>query len=367
MIFAGLPNAYESEGYDRLSIDMPANQIRLIEEVARVNPHTVVVLHNGSVVAMPWNDDVPAVLEMMLAGDAGGEAAVHLLYGDVNPSGKLAESYPLKLSDNPSYLDFGLDNQDPHYEEGVFIGYRYYDKKEMAVRYPFGHGLSYTTFAYTDLKLDRTDMDDTETLTVTCRITNTGAVRGKEAVQLYVGENNSKVARPVKELRAFAKVDLAPGESTEVSFTLGKRDFAYYETALHDFTAETGTYTIYVGSSSRDIRLKGQVRMTSTVEIPVDFNINTSIGKILSTKKGRTVFGPILQKITQGAAEEEGVAVKEDDKGDRKVEEIDNSALGESREGAQEKQMLEMPLSSMVSLAGMPLETVREIVRKLNS
>jgi beta-glucosidase len=367
VIFAGLPNAYESEGYDRLSIDMPENQIRLIEEVAKVNPHTAVVLHNGSVVAMPWDDDVPAVLEMMLAGDASGEAAVHLLYGDVNPSGKLAESYPIKLSDNPSYLDFGLDNQDPHYEEGVFIGYRYYDKKEMAVRYPFGHGLSYTTFAYSDLQLDRTEMDDTQKLTVTCRITNTGTFRGKEAVQLYVGENNSKVARPVKELRAFAKVKLAPGESTEVSFTLGRRDFAYYETALHDFTAETGTYTIYIGSSSRDIRLQGEVKMTSTVEIPVEFNVNTSIGKILSTKKGRTVFGPILQQLTQGAAAEEGVAVKEDENGERKVEEIDNSALGESREGAQEKQMLEMPLSSMVSLAGMPLETVNEIVRKLNS
>ncbi|MEE8886954.1 MAG: glycoside hydrolase family 3 C-terminal domain-containing protein [Eubacteriales bacterium] len=369
VIFAGLPNKYESEGYDRRSMAMPENQNRLIREIASVNPNTVVVLHNGSAVEMPWADDVAAVLEMMLAGDACGEAAVHLLYGDVNPSGKLAESYPMKLSDNPSYLDFGLENHDPHYGEGIFIGYRYYDKKEMDVRYPFGHGLSYTTFGYSDLAVDKVDIRDTDTITVSLQVTNTGDISGKEVVQLYVGEKNSKVARPVKELRAFRKIFLEPGETKKVQFTLGKRDFAYYEPALHDFYAETGDYFIMAGSSSRDIRLTADVHLEATEEIPVRYTINTSIGKILSTKKGREVFGPILQALTGGAAaaEEENKKENGSEAEAGKTEELDTDVLGETEEGAQYRQMLEMPLSSMVSLAGMPRSTVVDIVRKLNS
>ena len=186
VVFAGLPDSFESEGFDRESLAMPANQNELIEAVAAANPNTVVVLHGGAPMLTEWISKVKAVLCMYLGGQSVGKAAVELLYGEKNPSGKLAETWPKKLSDNPAYLNFPGTEGVVDYAEGVFIGYRYYDKKEMDVSFPFGYGLSYTNFAYSDLRLDRSEMTDQDALTVTCKVKNTGSVEGKEVVQLYV-------------------------------------------------------------------------------------------------------------------------------------------------------------------------------------
>ena len=228
VVFAGLPDAYESEGYDRTHMRMPESQNRLIEAVAEANTNTVVVLHNGSPVEMPWIGRVKAVLEAYLGGQAVGLATVRVLYGDVNPSGHLPESFPVKLEYNPSYLFFGGEPRGTEYREGIFVGYRYYDKKKMDVLFPFGHGLSYTTFEYSSLKLSRDAMKDTDTVEVKATVKNTGSRAGKAVVQLYVGDAECYVnaIRPVRELKGFRKVFLEPGESKEVSFTLCKRAFA---------------------------------------------------------------------------------------------------------------------------------------------
>lgn len=206
VIFAGLPDAFESEGYDRVHMKMPNCQNHLIHEVCNVQPNVVVVLHNGSPVEMPWADEVKGILEAYLGGQAVGAAEAKILFGDANPCGKLAETVPYKLSDNPSYLNFPGDGETVEYKEGIFVGYRYYDKKEMPVRYPFGYGLSYTEFAYSNLKLDKKSMKDTDTLTVSVDVTNTGSREGKEIVQLYVADLTGSANRPVRELKNFVKV-----------------------------------------------------------------------------------------------------------------------------------------------------------------
>ena len=220
VVFAGLPDVYESEGYDRSHMRMPECQNALIEAVAAANPNTVVVLHNGSPVEMPWIGCVKGVVEAYLGGQAVGLATVRVLYGDVNPSGRLPETFPKKLSDNPSYLFYGGEGNVTEYREGVFVGYRYYDKKEAEVLFPFGHGLSYTSFAFSDLKLDKTEMDDTDTLNVSVRVKNTGSRAGKTVVQLYVCDKQSTPIRPIRELKGFEKTALEPGEEKEVRFTL---------------------------------------------------------------------------------------------------------------------------------------------------
>ena len=228
VIFAGLPDAFESEGYDRVHMKMPNCQNHLIQEVCNVQPNVVVVLHNGSPVEMPWADEVKGILEAYLGGQAVGAAEAKILFGDANPCGKLAETIPYKLSDNPSYLNFPGDGETVEYKEGIFVGYRYYDKKEMPVRYPFGYGLSYTEFAYSNLKLDKKSMKDTDTLTVSVDVTNTGSREGKEIVQLYVADLTGSANRPVRELKNFVKVSLAPGETKTVQMELNKRSFAWY-------------------------------------------------------------------------------------------------------------------------------------------
>ena len=241
VIFAGLPDAFESEGFDRQHMRMPNCQNELIEKVAAVQPNTIVVLHNGSPVEMPWADQVKGIVEAYLGGQAVGGAVCDILFGKVNPSAKLPETFPLRLEDNPSYLSYFGEGDVVEYREGIFVGYRYYDKKKMDVLFPFGFGLSYTTFEYSNLMVDKESMKDTDTLTVTVDVTNTGSMAGKEVVQLYVADKESTVIRPVKELRDFAKVELAPGETKTVSFTLDKRAFAYYSVRIHDWHVETGT------------------------------------------------------------------------------------------------------------------------------
>ncbi|MBR0367655.1 MAG: glycoside hydrolase family 3 C-terminal domain-containing protein [Clostridia bacterium] len=294
VVFAGLPDAYESEGYDRAHMRLPDCQTRLIEAVAAANPDTVVVLHNGSPVEMPWINSVKGVLEAYLGGQAVGLATVRVLYGDANPSGHLAESFPLKLSDNPSYLFYGGEPRGTEYREGVFVGYRYYDKKEMDVLFPFGHGLSYTTFEYSDLRLSADRIKDTDALTVTCTVKNTGARPGKAVAQLYVGDVDGDVIRPLRELKGFEKIALAPGESKDVVFTLGKRAFAYWSDAIHDWHVETGDFTVEIGASSRDLPLRAVVNVTSTVDLPVHYDADSIFMDVMKTPRGREVMKPLL-------------------------------------------------------------------------
>lgn len=294
VIFAGLPDSFESEGYDRSHMRLPECQDRLIREIAEVQPNTIVVLHNGSPVEMPWKDDVKGLLEAYLGGQAGGSAVVNILYGKVNPSGKLAETLSLKLSDNPSYLNFA-EREKVNYSEGVFVGYRYYDAKEMEVAFPFGHGLSYTTFKYSNLKLDRTEMTDQDTLTVSVDVTNTGSRAGKEVVQLYVSDRTGSVRRPLKELKGYEKVSLEPGETKTVTMTLDKRSFAWYSTELHDWYAASGEYEILIGASSRDIRLTEEIRLDSTQKLPLNLTLNTPMGDLIADERTRE-FGLFLKQ-----------------------------------------------------------------------
>ncbi|WP_077613092.1 glycoside hydrolase family 3 C-terminal domain-containing protein [Clostridium sp. Marseille-P2415] len=300
VIFAGLPDAFESEGYDRSHMAMPDCQNALIEAVAAVQPNTVVVLHNGSPVEMPWIGKVKGVLEAYLGGQAVGGAIVDILYGLVNPSGKLAETFPVKLEDNPSYLYYGGEKDVTEYREGVFVGYRYYDKKKMEVLFPFGYGLSYTTFEYSNMKADRQTMKDVDTVTVSLDVTNTGKVTGKEVVEIYVEAVNSAVIRPVRELREFAKVELRPGETKTVSFILGKRAFAYYHTGLKDWYAESGSYLIHAGASSRDLRETVCVKVEATVEVPVVYHLNSTVGDILADPDVAEIIQPLLDKYQKG-------------------------------------------------------------------
>jgi beta-glucosidase len=295
VIFAGLPDRYESEGYDRKHMRMPENQVRLIEAIAQVQSNVVVVLSNGSPVEMPWLGKVKGVLEGYLGGQAGGGAVADLLFGEANPSGKLAETFPIKLSDNPSYLNFPGEGDKVEYKEGLFVGYRYYDKKEMETLFPFGHGLSYTTFAYTCILVDKKEIADNETLEVKVTVKNTGNMPGKEVVQLYVKDIESSVIRPEKELRAFEKVELQPGEEKTATFTLDKRAFAYYNVELKDWHVESGDFEILAGSSSRDIKLSEVVNVKSTVTLRKKFTRNSTMGDLMADPVGAQIVAKMVK------------------------------------------------------------------------
>ncbi|MCP4600167.1 MAG: glycosyl hydrolase, partial [Proteobacteria bacterium] len=264
VICAGLPEMFEIEGLDREHMKLPKSHDALIEAIAQVHSKVVVVLINGSPVEMPWVDRVQAILEGYLGGQAGAGAIADILYGQVNPSGKLAETFPVKLQDTPSYHYFPGGPKTVEYRESIYVGYRYYDTVDCDVLFPFGHGLGYTTFEYGDLRLSQSSIADNDTLTVSLKVKNTGQVTGKEIVQLYVKDVKSTVFRPEKEVKGFAKVELEPGEETEVTIELGQRAFAYYNTDLNDWHVESGTFEILVGASSRDIRLSATVEMESS-------------------------------------------------------------------------------------------------------
>ena len=267
LVMAGLPLSYESEGIDRTHIDLPPSHNKLISAVAKVQPNTAIILTNGSAIAMPWIDQVSAVLETWLGGQAGAGAIADAVFGKVNPSGKLAETFPVRLEDTPAYLNFPGEDGQVIYGERMFVGYRYYDKRNIEPLFPFGHGLSYTEFAYSDLKLSATELTDKDQLQVSLTVSNTGKVTGKEVIQLYVADPESSVQRPTKELKAFDKIELKPGESKEVSFTLNKRDFSYYSKVYNRWLAESGKFEILIGSSSRDIRLQGSLTLSNTEKL----------------------------------------------------------------------------------------------------
>ena len=294
IVFAGLPDVYESEGYDRTHMRMPECQNRVIEAVASANPNTVVVLHNGSPVEMPWIGKVKAVLETYLGGQAVGLATIRVLYGETNPSGRLPETFPLQLEDNPSFLSYGGEGDIAEYREGIFVGYRYYDFKKAAVLFPFGYGLSYTDFEFSNLRLSANTITDQDLLTATVTVKNTGDRAGKAVIQLYVGDKESSVFRPVRELKGFEKISLQPGEAKDVSFTLDKRAFAYWNTELHDWTVEPGDFTIEIGRSSRDIALDASVTVNSAVKINRHYDMNSIFMDILADPHAAAVFKPVL-------------------------------------------------------------------------
>ncbi|MFR0592859.1 beta-glucosidase family protein [Limosilactobacillus mucosae] len=282
VFFAGFPEAMESEGFDKHSISLPANQNKLLEQLLTVNPHVVVVLQNGSAVEMPWEPKTPAIVETYLAGEAVGEATWDILSGQVNPSGKLSETFPKRLADNPTYPTFGKDRRHEVYREGILMGYRYYDAKQLAVRFPFGHGLSYTTFAYQNLTI-RENSDD---VTVSFDLENTGSQAGKEVAQVYVANHASQTIMPIDELRDFVKVELQPGETKHLTLKLSRRAFAWYNSETETWEADNGQYEILVGSSSRDIRLRQEFELT----------IGTNpLGKIT----GETYVGELMENADE--------------------------------------------------------------------
>ncbi|MFE5197379.1 glycoside hydrolase family 3 C-terminal domain-containing protein [Streptomyces sp. NPDC056601] len=255
LLFLGLPAQDESEGFDRDHIDLPEAQVRLLERVVTVNPRVVVVLSNGGVVrTAPWHDRVPALVEGWLLGQGGGAALAGVLFGSVNPSGRLAETIPLRLEDSPSHLSFPGEEGHVRYGEGVFVGYRGYDRRGTEVAFPFGHGLSYTTFTYSALTV--LPEADGRRLDLRVRVSNTGRRPGREVVQIYSrGPAGSRVARPVRELRGFASVELTPGEEAEVRVSVDRADLAHYSEREARWRVEGGVHHFEAAASSRDIRL----------------------------------------------------------------------------------------------------------------
>jgi beta-glucosidase len=299
LLYIALPK--ESEGHDRADLDLTAQQVALIQAVAQAQPKTVVVLNNGAAVAMSaWIDAVPAVLEGWLMGQAGGGALADLLFGRANPCGKLAETFPLKLSDTPAYLNWPGGAGKVRYGEGLFIGYRYYDARELPVLFPFGHGLSYTTFAYSQARVSAQTFRDVDGLTVTVDVTNTGPVAGKEIVQVYVHDRAAGLVRPEKELKGFAKVALQPGETRPVAVKLDFRAFAYYHPQYKQWITEDGEFDILIGSSSADIRHTLAVRLESTLDLPCLLDRESTIRQWMADPRGNRVFAPIYGLMVEG-------------------------------------------------------------------
>lgn len=270
VICAGLTDYYEVEGLDREHMRLPPAHDALIQRLSRAHSRVAVVLSNGSPVEMPWVNDVSAILEGHLGGQAGAGGIADILVGAVNPSGKLAETFPRKLEDNPSHHYFPMGPTIVEYRESIYVGYRYYDTVEQDVLFPFGHGLSYTSFKYRDLQTSSSNINESDTLTLSFQVKNTGDIAGKEVVQVYVRAANSRVFRADKELKGFTKVYLEPGEEKGISIELDKRAFSFYHTGEEDWVVEPGTYEILVGASSRDIRLKGSLEVSAQQPSPIE-------------------------------------------------------------------------------------------------
>lgn len=259
IVFAGLPENYETEGRDRPDMELTGPQAELIQSVAQANRNTIVVLNVGSPVTMPWLDDVAAVVLAYYPGMEGGHVIANILCGDANPSGKLTVTYPKRLADTPAFINYP-GAQEVYYGEGIFVGYRYYDQRDIAPLFPFGHGLSYTTFEYGEIQVPAS-VKRGAPIEVSITVKNTGSVEGKEVAQLYLSDQQSSLARPPKELKGFAKVALRPGESQTVRFTLDERALSFYDPNRRRWAAEPGEFEILIGSSSRDIRARATFKL----------------------------------------------------------------------------------------------------------
>lgn len=313
LLYIALPSYKESEGYDRTDLNLTRQQVALIRAVSAAQPQCVVVLHNGSAVAMnEWLDGVGAVLEAWMMGQAGAGAIADILYGVVNPSGKLAETFPIRLVDTPAYLNFPGENGQVRYGEGLYIGYRYYDAKQVAPLFPFGHGLSYTTFAYSNARVSASSFRDVDGVTVSVDVTNTGDRVGKEVVQVYVRDRRCSLQRPPKELKGFVKVELQPGETKTVSIPLDFRAFAFWHPGHKQWVTEDGEFDLLIGASSADIRAQVTVTLQSTLQLPSLLNRESTVREWLEDPRGRAVFEPFFQQMmaqmraVMGGGEEEG-------------------------------------------------------------
>ncbi|MHA7270136.1 glycoside hydrolase family 3 C-terminal domain-containing protein [Arthrobacter sp. HLT1-20] len=294
LLFLGVPASQESEGFDRADLELPTDQLELLDAVVAANPRTVVILSNGGVVRLSaFADRVPAIVEGWLLGQAGGGAMAQVLYGVVNPSGRLAETIPVRLADTASYGNFPGEHGHVRYGEGLLVGYRWYDAREMAVTFPFGHGLSYTTFDYSEASA----VADDAGITVTLTVTNSGGFAGAEVVQVYTGLAESAVSRAPRELKDFAKVRLAAGASQQIHLRVRREDLAYWDTRVSAWTVESGSYTVEVGASSRDIRATLSVAVAGE-PIRVPLTVDSSIGEVLA----HPVAGPIITAAMGGGS-----------------------------------------------------------------
>ncbi|GAA2449429.1 glycoside hydrolase family 3 C-terminal domain-containing protein [Agromyces soli] len=342
LTFLGLPAAAESEGFDREHLRLPEAQLELLAAVRAANPNVVVVLANGGVVELPFAEQVPAVVEGWLGGQAGGGGVADVLYGVVNPSGRLAETIPLRLADTPAYLDFPGEFGHVRYGEGLFVGYRWYDARDAAVHFPFGHGLSYTSFAYSALEVSA----DANGIAARVTVTNTGERDGREVVQLYTGLAGSAVQRAPRELKAFASVELAAGESRTVELAVRRDDLAYWDLRVDRWVVEGGEYLVSVGASSRDLRVEaGVVVEGDAVRLPL--TMESSIGDLM----GDPVAGPIVAQALGGLfGGDASMAAMADDEGMAKM-------------------MASFPIGRLVGFPGIPVtrEQIEQLLHAANA
>lgn len=350
VIFAGLPDSFESEGYDRTHLNLPECQNRLIDRICGVQKNVVIVLHNGSPVLMPWKDRVPAIVEAYLGGQAVGKAEAKVLFGEVNPSGRLSETFPNRLEDTPCYLTYGQGKDHAEYREGVFVGYRYYTAKDIEVLFPFGYGLSYTTFGYSDLTVDKTGITDADTLNVSAAVENTGDRFGKEVVQLYVAPVNSEVPRPVRELRGFEKIMLEPGEKKTVTFTLDERAFSVWNADLHCWDVPDGAYKIQICRNAQEVIMETEVQVQNTKRPRQKYTANTCMGELFADPKAQQILGQMMGNNEQAKAMEES---------------SQSDAISPEMMAAM---MQDMPLRQLISFVpGMSWETLDQLLNALNA
>jgi beta-glucosidase len=266
IIIAGLNGEWETEGADRTTLQLAGKQDELISAVAKANKNTIVVNQSGTPISMPWLNEVPSVLQTWYLGQEAGNAIADVLFGKVNPSGKLPTTFPLKLEDTPAYINYPGENGHVNYGEGLYIGYRYYDVRKVPVLFPFGHGLSYSNFEYKNVRVNQPNMEGDSTITVSVDVTNTSEVDGKEVVQVYVHDKVASLNRPLKELRNFKKVNVPAGQTVTVDIVLDKYAFGFYNDLEKTWVAEQGTFEALVGSSSTDIRGSVEFELTSTIK-----------------------------------------------------------------------------------------------------
>ena len=333
VLFLGLPGQYEAEGRDRTSIDLPDNQIALLQALAGTDAPIVVALSNGSAVTTAsWRQGVSAIVEFWLTGQAHGDTIADVLFGDVNPCGKLGETIPVRLSDTPSFLDFPGEHSHVRYSEGIYVGYRYYDARSIGVDYPFGYGLSYTTFVYSDPVVTTFDVEDPLSFTAEITVTNTGSVAGAEVVQLYVSDHAKTVTTPPQELRGFTKIYLQPGQSERVRITVARNDLEHFSIAARSWVYEGGPVTVMIGSSSRDIR------DTVDVEVPGrPVALPLTVWSTFREWRGHPTVGPQLEKL---------LAVRGGIRG--RMADLLSDETGQDS-------VLDVPMQSLLEFPGVPL------------
>lgn len=304
VVFIGLIDAMESEGIDRRNMKLPKGHEELIQAVCEIHDQVIVVLHNGAPVEMPWIEQVEGLVEAYLAGEAAGEAVVDLLTGEVNPSGRLAESFPIRLEDNPSYLSYFGEGGTVHYQEGLFIGYRYYESKKQDVLFPFGYGLSYTDFSYENLRVNKTELEENEPLEVSVDVTNVGSVIGKTVVQLYIAPEKAEMIRPSRELKAFEKIELAPGEKKTVMFRLDSRAFSHWNPSLHEWKSEEAFYGIQIGKNAHEIVLETRVFIQAEPIVPQGgYSLEMPMDEFAKSHRGRNFLDENIIYMIRGMIE----------------------------------------------------------------